>query len=280
MWTLGSTGNRISASKIEERGKVYLEENYPGVYEQVKTQNSGTAYQQQDGTWSLYYFGREKPDDMFSPQTNLSFNLIIDNELNVIADGYRDYYLKGGSVYSEYSYGFYRDIYGVLGSPYKNQPIQINGKYLERLERYDFEGTGFYDAGDTTVYTGDYLDPEKEYDANELYTKYGCADLKFYMESGDYRDYEEMVKSALSILKANNISYNTIHFYMWFRDSDVIFCDGTYTMEQLNTNINDTLKDNTFIYTQEEYDRRDAAGEEQPEILVGSLTDVLASVGK
>ncbi len=274
MWATGSTGNRISAAKIEKRGKAYLEENYPGLYEKVHNDNSGTAYQQQDGNWSVHYFQREDNSNRFSPTTNLYFNLIIDKDLNVIVDGYQEYYLKGGSVYSEHANDFYRTIYNLLGPPYRDQPLQLKGDYQQRLDDYDFEQSGFYEAGDGLIYTGDYLDPEKEYDVNELYAKYGCADLKFFMESGGYEDYKEVVKSAAETLKQNNMHYNTMHIYMWFRDSDIIFCDGTFTMEQLNTDVETAIKDSTFIFTQAEYDRRKDAGEQQPNIQVGRFSDL------
>lgn len=273
-WASGSSGNPITAGKVEKRGKAYLEENYPGVYEQVNTQNSGTAYQQQDGTWRINYFSRVDNNNMFSGPGKVSFDLVFDENLNLVTDGYQEYYLKGGSIYSNYSMDFYRRVYDVLREPFGGDSLRIKGNYQERLDDYDFEQSGFYEAGNSLIYTGDYLDPEKEYEANELYAKYGCADLKFYMESGGYEDYKEVVKSAAETMKQNNMHYNTMHIYMWFRDSDIIFCEGTFTMEQLNTDVETAIKDNTFVFTQAEYDRRKDAGEQQPDIQVGRFSDL------
>ena len=65
IWAFGGVTNPMTANKVEKRGKEYLEANYPGVYEQVKTPNSGDAYETEDGLWSIHYFSRENNNDMF-----------------------------------------------------------------------------------------------------------------------------------------------------------------------------------------------------------------------
>ena len=122
IWAFGGVTNPVTANKVEKQGKAYLEANYPGVYEQVKTPNSGDAYQMQDGNWSIHYFAREKNNDMFSKQL-FSFNLVFDEDLNIVVDGYKDYYLKGGSTYSDHSEKFYRNIHKLIYPSYSNNPL-------------------------------------------------------------------------------------------------------------------------------------------------------------
>lgn len=281
MWASGSTGNRISAAKIEKWGKAYIEQNYPGLYERVHTQNSGTAYQQQDGTWSVHYFEREEPNNMFSPMTDLSFTLIIDENLNIISDGYQEYYQKGGSVYSKYSNLFYRDIYKYLGGTDQTE-LLIEGDYKDRLNRYDFERTGFYKEvfDENGTYTGDYLDPDKKYDAKELYAKYGYIQLKFFMESGGYADYTQVVNSVHSILENADMPYNKMRIYMWFRDSDVIFCDGSFAMADFDNGVKYAIENHTDVLTQADYGTMLANGQQPPNIEVGSFMDVITEGSK
>ena len=280
IWAFGGVDNPITENNVEKRGQAYLEENYPGVYERVKTQNSGNAYENRDGSWTIYYFQREKNNDMFSKNTLLNFNLVFDKDLNLIADGYRDYYLTGGSVYSSYSLQFYYDVHDLIYPRYKNQPLPVEGNFVERLDDYDFEDTWFYEAGDGSAYTGDYLDPAAQHDRQELYGKYGHINLKFYMDSGDHADYAEAVNAVLDILYKNNMNFNSMRVYMWFRDSDVIFCEGNFTKEALDADRQQAITDGTYIFTQEEYDRMIAAGEEVHVIEVGSLADVIIEGSK
>lgn len=279
IWAFGGVDNPVTENKVEKRGQAYLEENYPGLYEQVKTQNSGNAYENQDGNWVVQYFSREKNNDMFS-KILFSFSLVFDKDLNLITDGYQEYYLKGGSVYSDYSTQFYRDVHKLIYPRYKNQPLPIEGKFNERLDDYDFEDSWFYEAGDGIVYTGDYLDPSAEHDRQELYAKYGHINLKFFMETGGYEDYAEVTNAVLDILEENDMNYHSMRIYMWFRESDIIFCEGNFTKEAIDTDLEKAINDGTYVFTQAEYDRMKAAGEEIPTIEVGSLMDVIVEGSK
>lgn len=279
IWAFGGVDNPVTAKKVEKRGKAYLEENYPGVYEQVKTQNSGDAYQTQDGNWSIYYFAREKNNDMWS-KTLFGFNLVFDDELNIISDGYRDYYLKGGSLYSDHSMQFYRNIHKLIYPEYSNNPLPIDGEFVEKVYDYDFENTWFYEAGDSSNYTGDYLDPTKEYDNNKLASKYGRVNLKFSVENGTYEDYVDAVKTIVKIFDENNQNYHSLRIYMFFRDTDIIFCEGDFTKEQIDAGLDQLIADESFVFTRAEYEKLKSEGAEMPTVEVGSFADFIKALYK
>ena len=280
IWGFGGANNPLTADKVEKRGKAYLEQNYPGIYERVQTPNSGTANKNQDGNWSVHYFEREEPNNMFSATTDLSFSLVFDEDLNVITDGYKEYYLKGGSVYSRYRTQFYRDFYDIIREKYGEKELLIKGKYSDKINDYDFENVSFIESGDGYKYTGDYLDPNAEHDTKELYSKYGYLNLRFFMDSGDYSDFKELVKDVADIMQANDMPYNKMRVYMYFKDSDVIFCEGNYTAEEINSDIDTAIEKGTFVHTREERERMKANGEELPMVEVNSFGDFISEVVK
>ncbi len=280
IWTFGGVHNPITAKKVEKRGREYLDTNYPGVYEQVKTQNSGTANQNQDGNWGIYYFQREKNNDMFSKNTNLSFTLVFDDELNIVSDGYRDVYLKGGTVYSNCSSQFYRNVRDLLYPDYSNNPIPLDGTFIEKLYDYDLENTHFYEAGDYTNYTGDYFDPAVEYDQREMEAKYGRIDIKMAIEDGTYDDYVQAVKSVVKKLDENNQPYHSLHLYMYFRDNEILFCDADFTKEQIDSGLDSLIGNESFVYTRTDEANLKAQGLEVPMVEVGSFSDLIRELYK
>ena len=277
IWAFGGVTNPMTANKVEKRGKEYLEANYPGVYEQVKTPNSGDAYETEDGLWSIHYFSREKNNDMFS-KILFSFNLVFDEDLNIVSDGYKDYYLKGGSVYSDHSSQFYTRIHKLVSPAYGSEQLPMEGAFVEKLYDYYFEDIKFYEAGDGHNYTGDYLDPTKEYDNNELAAKYGRVNLKFSVENGTYEDYVEAVKSVVKILNDNNRNYHSLRVYMFFRDADIIFCEADFTKEQIDAGLDSLIENESFVFTRAEYERLKAEGAEMPMVEVGNLSDFVKSL--
>lgn len=280
IWAFGGAQNPVTTSKAEKRGKAYLETNYPGLYEQVKTQNSGNANQLQDGNWSIHYFQREKNNDMFSKYTNLSFTLVFDNELNIVSDGYKEFYLKGGTVYDNHSSQFYRNVWDILYPSYNNKPIPLDGDFVEKLYDYDLEDTKFYEAGDYTCYTGDYFDPTMEYDQREMEAKYGRIDIKMAIENGTYDDYVQAVKAVVKKLDENNQQYNSLHLYMYFRDNEIFFCDADFTKEQIDANLDSLIENESFVYTRTDEANLKAQGYEVPMVEVGSFSDFIKEIYK
>ena len=275
-----SVQNPVTTSKVEKRGKAYLDANYPGLYEQVKTRNSGTANQMQDGNWSIHYFQREDNSNRFSGYTNLSFNIVFDNELNIIVDGYKDYYLKGGTVYNNHSSRFYYNVRDILYPSYDNKPIPLDGDFVEKLYDYDLEDTRFYEAGDYTSYTGDYFDPDMEYDQREMEAKYGRIDIKMAVENGTYDDYVQAVKSVVRKLDENNQQYNSLHLYMYFRDNEIFFCDADFTKEQIDAGLDSLIENESFVYTRTDEAKLKAQGLEVPTVEVGSFSDFIKEIYK
>ena len=117
-----------------------------------------------------------------------------------------------------------------------------------------FENVSFIESGDGYKYTGDYLDPNAEHDTKELYSKYGYLNLRFFMDSGDYSDFKELVKDVADIMQANDMPYNKMRVYMYFKDSDVIFCEGNYTAEEIKNHWNGQNGFHTYLPVIKKFD--------------------------
>ena len=100
------------------------------------------------------------------------------------------------------------------------------------------------------------------------------------MDSGDYSDFKELVKDVADIMQANDMPYNKMRVYMYFKDSDVIFCEGNYTAEEINSDIDTAIEKGTFVHTREERERMKANGEELPMVEVNSFGDFISEVVK
>ena len=54
------------------------------------------------------------------------------------------------------------------------------------------------------------------------------------------------MESVVKILNDNNRNYHSLRVYMFFRDADIIFCEGDFTKEQIEQITNTSVNDQAF----------------------------------
>ena len=86
------------------------------------------------------------------------------------------------------------------------------------------------------------------------------------------------MESVVKILNDNNRNYHSLRVYMFFRDADIIFCEGDFTKEQIDAGLDSLIKNESFVFTRAEYERMKAEGAEMPMVEVGNLSDFVKSL--
>ncbi|MBQ3587773.1 MAG: hypothetical protein II977_04335 [Oscillospiraceae bacterium] len=251
---IAPAGNPITKLKVEKAAEEYLQANHPQVFRQGRRWKHDTYYYEtEDGKWWEYrFYGNYTDDDSINGSPQLCFSLLYDGEANLAADGYTGYYLKGGEVYRNASWEFYKAVADAF-TPRKGDSLQ--GVELEYVW---FDDSSFYSMDDydspvyrRTGYDGPYYDPEKDHDFMALAADHGRADIYLRTKAAvDTDTYCRMAEEILNMLAEGGIKYNTARIYLYSSRGE----NSTYETlldytAACSENLLQTVKDHTAINT-------------------------------
>ncbi|MBE6865489.1 MAG: hypothetical protein E7492_00820 [Ruminococcaceae bacterium] len=228
-------GNPLDAIKLNKHSDLYMQENYPDIWQNVhRSQNayfikSDISYwdnnKQQyipvDGTWQVYY---EDNNDYFS-----YMYLVYDRNCNLIYDSCSDRYLKGAMIYAKLEQEYENYIKNIFNEEYRD------GVPMHSISAETLAGESHAEAvfmyhnthiSHIEPYSGPVLDITREYTMEELAADYGEIYFRFmddiyYMPgngtSPDASKYNNVVDNLYSrcletrdIVEKYNIPFNNI----------------------------------------------------------------------
>jgi len=238
-------GNPIEKYIAGKSADKYLSENYPDIYEQVLGANSGRAHHLDDGTWCVHYYARENGEYMLADTTLLQFDIVTDKKGKILRNGYEEYYLKGGSLYDKYSWDYYYNMIQFADEYFRDADIF----YPLVIDSYNVDHNTAFTTKSTrqTVYYGEYLDPEKEYDINSLAAKYGNIDLWLRTESCTRDEYSAFVQKLRKLLDENNMAYSTMHVYMYVKTGEISVYEVIVTYDDMHSKNPDVVIKNKLF---------------------------------
>lgn len=256
-------GNPFDAPKLNKQSDVYMQENYPDVWENVYRSadayfvNSDIVqwdencenYTIHNGTWQVYY--TDKDDEL------AYMYLVYDRDCNLIYDSCGDRYLKGATIYEKLEQEYRNYVANVFNEVY-NYGIPNRTISMQNILESDY-ATGTFENSTTTIshiseYTGPVLDINKSYTMEELAKEYGTVFFRYkdgitQMEGAEYSDAVDSIYDRclevrdivekydipfwkISILQGNNEGVFRINHNQLFDENLHQYIQENYTVGQ------------------------------------------------
>lgn len=201
-----------------------------------------------------------------------NFEIKADLDNNIIYDGYRDWYLLGGTVlqhndalYADTGYTIQKQLYNkAMAENICTSSDQLN---VSTSLRYK---TGSAEGGFGSVLAEPQLDPEKEYSLDELARDYGEIFITLKTEDISEDAFGRYAGLCAEYLKNSNSAYNNaVICLVPENDNEIRYRAVTLTSDEItNGDIQQLVSDKAFDYTQEDM-KKDAEiinnGEDWPE---------------
>lgn len=225
-------GNPLTGMGLNKKADRYLHENYPEIAGQVY--RSRDAYfvkvfdfrpqsmkedSEADGRWYIYYSSENDPF--------MHFNLCYSRNGELIYDGCKENYLKGGTIYEYYSDEYRSFIVDIHNEIYNNGMPKSGISVSSVVGGTSAEAyfADVHNAAHYSEYLGPVLDVKKEYTMEELASEYGHIDFN-YDVSAEERTIENLYARRIemrNIIDEYNIPAKT--FTVSFR-----LFEGAYNM--------------------------------------------------
>lgn len=185
------------------------------------------------------------------------FTISADTDGNVVYDGYKQWYLTGGMTFEHYDEQYRNLAYDIEKALYTDA---IENDIATSFDKIDVKyyltskqtNNGY---GSQMVYPN--LDPECNYSLDELAKEYGNVRIYIRTANCSTEDFLEFAKFSRNFINKSNAFFNEIVFCMRpasIKDIRNIHTSLTYE-DMYSDNSNEILKDNTTIYTTEQYDK-------------------------
>lgn len=195
------------------------------------------------------------------------FTISADTDGNIVYDGYKQWYLTGGTVYQRFNdeytgstYNLQKQLYalGIENEIFSMLDELELSAYIEHNETYD----GY---GPVMVYP--VLDPNEEYDVNRLAKEYGHISVYLKTATDGTEDYLKYAQFIRDWLVTTDTAYNEITIFM--RPAvikNVRNIHAVFNAEEINSSdFADILQQKMTVYTPEQYTLDMAAVAETPD---------------
>ena len=184
------------------------------------------------------------------------FQITADLDGNIVYDGYKDWYLLGGTVI-EHAQSLYQDDGYKIKDEIYSKAIQdglfdSKDKFTASVDLvYKTKGA---EGGYGNVLVEPQLDPEKEYDTKQLAADYGEVFICLKTDRSTPDDFARYAQFCANWLKNTEYRYNTAVIYMApDKDEDIRYRAVTLTKDEISTaDIGRLVAEKAFVYTNED----------------------------
>lgn len=187
-----------------------------------------------------------------------SFEIKADLDNNIIYDGYKDWYLLGGTVL-QHNNSVYTDTGYTIQKPLANKAIaenictsadQLNVSTSLRYKTSSAEG------GFGSVLVEPQLDPEKEYSLDRLAKDYGEVFIVLKADNSSKDDFDRYSSFCAEYLKNSDWVYNNVVICLVpSKTYDTLYFAVNLTAEEINNgDIQQLINEKVFEYTQTDMD--------------------------
>lgn len=183
------------------------------------------------------------------------FEIVSDLEGNIVYDGYKEWYLTGGMTFERYNEN-YRNLSYEHKNRLYNQGINkdiLSVNDMLRISSYLESSQLSVNTWGHTI-TSPQLEPEKEYDQNELAREYGHINI--YLETGKdiEKFFPDFALMCRDYINSSGLVYKEVMVYIRPKiQGEILNVNAVFTREEMTgNNFTETAKSKMAVYTKQQ----------------------------